>query len=84
MSRRAVRDSACPVPQVILVAHPAVGPRAAPFARATFALWLCHSGNVLRFHADTLDLFANGVSELDDGKLDDKPRRADQGRQGSR
>lgn len=40
-----------------------------------FALWLCHSGNVLRFHHDTLDLFANGVSGLDDGKLDNKARK---------
>lgn len=40
-----------------------------------FALWLCHSGNVIRFHEDMLDLFANGVSGLDDGKLDQKARK---------
>ena len=40
-----------------------------------FALWLCHSGNVIRFHEDMLDLFANGVSGLDDGKLDQKTRK---------
>lgn len=39
-----------------------------------FAIWLCHSGNLLRFRADTFDLFANGVSELDDGVRDSKPR----------
>lgn len=51
-----------------------------PSQGKSFALWLCHSGNVLRFHSDTLELFANGVSELDGGKLDDKPRKEpDQG-----
>src|SRR5690606_22559722 len=40
-----------------------------------FALWLCHSGNVLRFHQDTLELFASGVAGLDDGKLDAKARK---------
>jgi len=46
-----------------------------PANEKSFALWLCHSGNVLRFHQDTLDLFANGVQGLDDGKLDAKPRK---------
>jgi superfamily II DNA or RNA helicase len=32
------------------------------------ALWLCHSGNYLRFRADWEDIYANGVHELDDGK----------------
>lgn len=40
-----------------------------------FALWLCHSGNVIRFHADMVDLFANGVKSLDDGALDAKTRK---------
>ncbi len=40
-----------------------------------FALWICHSGNVLRFHHDMLDLFANGVRALDDGALDAKARK---------
>lgn len=39
------------------------------------ALWLCHSGNVLRFHADMLDLFASGVRGFDDGQLDSKARK---------
>lgn len=33
-----------------------------------FALWLDHSGNYLRFCEDWEDVYANGVSELDDGK----------------
>lgn len=46
-----------------------------PAERKSFALWLCHSGNVIRFHADMVELFANGVSGLDDGKLDNKVRK---------
>jgi len=34
----------------------------------TFALWLDHSGNYLRFRDDWDDVFANGVNTLDDGK----------------
>lgn len=33
-----------------------------------FALWLDHSGNYLRFQEDWEDVYANGVSELDEGK----------------
>lgn len=40
-----------------------------------YALWLCHSGNLLRFREDTFGLFADGVSELDDGALDNKVRK---------
>lgn len=32
-----------------------------------FGLWLCHSGNYLRFRGEWDDVFENGVSELDDG-----------------
>jgi superfamily II DNA or RNA helicase len=39
----------------------------------SFAVWLCHSGNFLRFREDWDDLFENGVSELDDGKEKTKP-----------
>jgi superfamily II DNA or RNA helicase len=38
-----------------------------------FALWLDHSGNYLRFAEDWEDIYANGVTELDDGK--EKPKR---------
>jgi len=33
-----------------------------------FALWLCHSGNFLRFRNDWDDLYYEGVKELKDGK----------------
>lgn len=38
-----------------------------------FALWLDHSGNYLRFQEDWDDIYANGVSELDEGR--EKPRK---------
>lgn len=41
----------------------------------TFALWLDHSGNVIRFNADMLELFAGGVQSLDDNGLDSKARK---------
>lgn len=40
-----------------------------------FGLWLDHSGNVMRFYADTEEVFQNGISELDDGKLEEKARK---------
>lgn len=39
----------------------------------TFALWLDHSGNYLRFREDWEDIYENGVHELDDGK--EKPKK---------
>lgn len=33
-----------------------------------FCVWLDHSGNYIRFKEDWDDLYANGVSELDDGR----------------
>lgn len=39
-----------------------------------YALWLCHSGNYMGFLDRTLELFANGVSYLDDGERDQKLR----------
>jgi DNA repair protein RadD len=45
-----------------------------PAPEKTFALWLCHSGNVMRFHADAVDLFAGGVQSLDNRGLDAKAR----------
>lgn len=38
-----------------------------------FALWLCHSGNYLRFLEDWEDVYANGVTEIDEGR--EKPRK---------
>ena len=37
-------------------------------------LVLCHSGNCVRFWDETTDFFANGWSELDDGKKKEKPK----------
>ena len=37
----------------------------------------CHSGNYLRFREDWDDVFANGVSELDDGKEKAKKEKTD-------
>jgi len=41
------------------------------------AIWLCHSGNYLRFRDQWDDLCANGVSELDDGAEKAKPEPTD-------
>jgi len=38
-----------------------------------FGVWLCHSGNILRFREQWEDVFENGVSELDDGAEKTKP-----------
>lgn len=38
-----------------------------------FALWLCHSGNYLRFQEDWEDVYANGVNEIDEGR--EKPKK---------
>jgi DNA repair protein RadD len=37
------------------------------------AIWLCHSGNYLRFRDQWDDLYSNGVLELDDGAEKTKP-----------
>lgn len=46
-----------------------------PSPGKSHALWLCHSGNILRFREDTFDFFANGIAELDDGARDGKVRK---------
>lgn len=38
-----------------------------------FALWLDHSGNYLRFQEDWEEIYANGITDLDDGR--EKPKR---------
>lgn len=38
-----------------------------------FALWLDHSGNYVRFAEDWEDIYANGITSLDDGR--EKPKR---------
>jgi DNA repair protein RadD len=43
------------------------------------ALWLCHSGNVERFAADTFDVWENGAGELSDAtKRDATARKRDE------
>lgn len=34
----------------------------------TFATWLCHSGNYLRFREDWEEIYENGITELVDGR----------------
>lgn len=46
-----------------------------PHRGKEFALWLDHAGNLTRFYEDQADVFAHGVLELDDGKLDAKVRK---------
>lgn len=41
----------------------------------SFGLWLDHCGNVLRFKADTDEVFANGCGALDNGEKDAKARK---------
>lgn len=48
-----------------------------PYPGKEFAVWLDHSGNYLRFREDWDDVFANGVSELDDGKEKAKKEKTD-------
>lgn len=46
-----------------------------PFAGKQHGLWLCHTGNLMRFYDDMLSLFANGVSSMNDSDLDTKVRK---------
>lgn len=46
-----------------------------PFPGKSYALVLDHSNNLLRFNADIADVFANGISSLDDGEHDAKVRK---------
>ena len=49
--------------------------RTSPETGKTQAKVLDHSGNVTRFWSDWNDLFENGVTELDDGKKREKPKK---------
>jgi len=40
-----------------------------------YGLWLDHSGNVMRFYADTETIFQDGMTELDEGRLESKTRK---------
>ena len=46
-----------------------------PHQGKDFAVWLDHAGNLTRFWEDQVDVFAHGVQELEDGKLDAKVRK---------
>jgi DNA repair protein RadD len=46
-----------------------------PAPGKSFGLWLCHAGNLLRFHSDTQTLFSEGVGDLNDGALDGRVRK---------
>lgn len=46
-----------------------------PSPGKSYALWLDHSGNYLRFSDDTATFFAEGVNELDEKGLDSKVRK---------
>lgn len=47
--------------------------RAAP--GKDYGLWLCHSGNAIRFYDDVATIFEHGVQALDDADLERKPRK---------
>ncbi len=46
-----------------------------PHPGKEYAVWLDHAGNLTRFWEDQVDIFAHGVQELEDGKLDAKVRK---------
>lgn len=46
-----------------------------PSPAKDFALWLCHSGNYLRFKADMDAVFDRGVNDLNDSELDARARK---------
>lgn len=54
------------IQQLGRVLRPAVG--------KTFALWLDHAGNYMRFYDDTAQVFSSGVQGLEDESLDAKVR----------
>ncbi len=46
-----------------------------PHPGKEYAVWLDHAGNLTRFWEDQVEVFAHGVQELEDGKLDAKVRK---------
>jgi superfamily II DNA or RNA helicase len=42
-----------------------------------YGVWLCHSGNYLRFQEDWEEVYNNGVSELDDAREKPKKEKTD-------
>jgi superfamily II DNA or RNA helicase len=49
-----------------------------------FGLWLCFSGNYLRFMDDWNDIYENGVKELNDDKEKSKKEKSDEEKQESK
>lgn len=45
------------------------------FPGKEFALWLDHTGNYLGFYDEMVELFGNGVDELDDGRIEATVRK---------
>jgi superfamily II DNA or RNA helicase len=43
----------------------------------SFATWLCHSGNYIRFQEDWEEIYNNGVHELDDAREKTKKEKTD-------
>ena len=50
----------------------------------SFALWLCHSGNYLRFKDEWDDIYSNGPGELDDGREKPQVEPTDQEKEASK
>ena len=48
-----------------------------PHSDKSEAIWICHSGNYLRFQDQWEDLYGNGVDTLDDGAEKSKPEPTD-------
>jgi len=46
-----------------------------PHPSKEFGLWLCHSGNILRFHGETQRIFENGFGKLSDEGLERAARK---------
>ena len=47
------------------------------YPEKSFAVWLCHSGNYIRFKEDWEEIYNNGVHELDDGREKTKKEKTD-------
>jgi superfamily II DNA or RNA helicase len=50
----------------------------------SFATWLCHSGNYIRFQEDWEEIYNNGVHELDDAREKAKKEKTDKEKQAAK
>ena len=55
-----------------------------PHPAKAYALWLCHSGNYVRFREEWDDIYHNGVSELKDDAEKPKPDPTDKEKEAAR